>query len=107
MGDRTRIDDLDVLKSVSRGITKIVEELERLDDKDKQGWSREVIGHEELTDRLDDFANNWDYKRGKLEGELNKLAGITKAAARAYEQMDTDLANAVRKQEKQPQKQGG
>ncbi|MFJ9713495.1 hypothetical protein [Streptomyces sp. NPDC101234] len=107
MGDRTRIDDLDVLRSVSSGIAKIVDELERLDDKDKYGWSREVIGHEELTDRLDDFAGNWDYKRGKLEGELSKLAGITKAAAEAYEQIDTDLANAVRKQETKPQKQGG
>ncbi|RPE43467.1 hypothetical protein EDD90_6670 [Streptomyces sp. Ag109_O5-1] len=107
MGDRTRIDDLDVLKTVSTGITKIVDELGRLDDKDKYGWSREVIGHEELTDRLDDFAGNWDYKRGKLEGELSKLAGITKAASEAYEQIDTDLANAVRKQEQKPQKQGG
>jgi hypothetical protein len=107
VGDRTRIDDLDVLKSVSTGIAKIVEELERLDDKDKYGWSREVVGHEELTDRLDDFAGNWDYKRGKLEGELSKLAGITKAAAEAYEQIDTDLANAVRRQEKKPQNQGG
>lgn len=107
MGDRTRIDDLDVLRSVSSGITKIVDELERLDDKDKYGWSREVIGHAELTDRLDDFAGNWDYKRGKLEGELSKLAGITKAAAEAYAQIDTDLANAVRKQETKPQKQGG
>ncbi|MEV7386557.1 MULTISPECIES: hypothetical protein [unclassified Streptomyces] len=107
MGDRTRIDDLDVLKSVSTGITKIVDELVRLDDKDKYGWSREVIGHEELTDRLDDFADNWDYKRGKLEGELSKLAGITKAAAEAYKQIDTDLANAVRKQEQKPQQQGG
>ncbi|MGY4982893.1 hypothetical protein ACWCYL_38095 [Streptomyces sp. 900105755] len=107
MGDRTRIDDLDVLKSVSTGIEKIVEELQGLDDKNKYGWSREVVGHEELTDRLDDFADNWDYKRGKLEGELAKLAAITKAAAQAYEQIDTDLANAVRKQEKKPQRQGG
>ncbi|MGY5116081.1 hypothetical protein ACWC2H_09485 [Streptomyces sp. 900105755] len=107
MGDRTRIDDLDVLKSVSTGIEKIIEELQGLDDKSKYGWSREVVGHEELTDRLDDFAENWDYKRAKLEGELAKLAAITKAAAQAYEQMDTDLANAVRKQEKRPQRQGG
>ncbi|WP_369223066.1 hypothetical protein AB5J52_18400 [Streptomyces sp. R39] len=107
MGDRTRIDDLDVLKSVSTGIEKIVDELQGLDDKNKYGWSREVVGHEELTDRLDDFADSWDYKRGKLEGELAKLAAITKAAAQAYEQIDTDLANAVRKQEKKPQTQGG
>ncbi|MFQ3556741.1 hypothetical protein QZN11_08065 [Streptomyces gramineus] len=107
MGDRTRIDDLDVLKSVATGIEKIVEELQGLDDKGVYGWSRESVGHEELTDRLDDFADNWDYKRGKLEGELAKLAAITKAAAQAYDQMDTDLANAVRKQEKQPRGQGG
>ncbi|MEV5955895.1 hypothetical protein AB0M11_19340 [Streptomyces sp. NPDC051987] len=106
MGDRTRIGDLDVLKSVSMGIEKIVAELQGLDDKAKYGWSREVVGHEELTDRLDDFADNWDYKRGKLEGELAKLAAITKAAAQAYEQIDTDLANAVRKQPLKPQKQG-
>ncbi|MFJ9560364.1 hypothetical protein ACIRQQ_10015 [Streptomyces fuscichromogenes] len=107
MGDRTRIDDLDVLKSVSTGIEKIVEELQGLDDKDKYGWSREVVGHEELTDRLDDFADNWDYRRAKLEEELTKLAAITKAAAQAYEQIDTDLANAVREQGKKPRRQGG
>ncbi|MFJ9346952.1 hypothetical protein [Streptomyces sp. NPDC101237] len=107
MGDRTRIDDLDVLKSVATGIEKIVGELQGLDDKGAYGWSREIVGHEELTDRLDDFADNWDYKRGKLEGELARLAAITKAAAQAYDQMDTELANAVRKQEKQPRRQGG
>ncbi|GGN38638.1 hypothetical protein [Streptomyces fuscichromogenes] len=106
MGDRTRIDDLDVLKSVSMGIQKIVEELQGLDDKGTYGWSREVVGHEELTDRLDDFADNWDYRRGKLEGELTKLAAITKAAAQAYEQIDTDLADAVREREKKPRRQG-
>ncbi|POX57084.1 hypothetical protein C3489_02210 [Streptomyces sp. Ru71] len=100
MADGTRIDDLNVIKSVSTGLQKIVDELERLDDDDKYGWSREVIGHEELANRLNDFATNWDYKRSKLEEELKKLAGITKAAAEAYEQIDTDLANAVRRQEK-------
>ncbi|WP_128375980.1 hypothetical protein [Streptomyces cavernae] len=106
MGEHTKVDDLDVIKSVSKGLNSIVEELERLDDEDKYGWSREVIGHEELTNRLDDFATNWDYKRSKLEEELKKLAGITKAAAEAYEQIDTDLANALRKQEKKSKGSG-
>ncbi|MER5381523.1 hypothetical protein OG788_19100 [Streptomyces sp. NBC_00647] len=100
MGDGTRIDDLNVIKSVSTGLSKIVGELERLDEKGKYGWSQEVIGHEELTDRLNDFASNWDYKRSKLEEELKKLSGITKAAAEAYEKIDTELADAVRKNEK-------
>ncbi|MFF1676060.1 hypothetical protein ACFVYG_08510 [Streptomyces sp. NPDC058256] len=89
-----------MIKSVSTGLSKIVDELERLDDKGKYGWSQEIIGHEELTNRLNDFATNWDYKRSKLEEELKKLSGITKAAAEAYEMIDTELANAVRKQEK-------
>ena len=100
MADGTRIDDLNVIKSVSTGLSKIVGELERLDEKGKYGWTQEVIGHEELTDRLNDFASNWDYKRSKLEEELKKLSGITKAAAEAYETIDTELADAVRKNEK-------
>ncbi|MEU5598123.1 hypothetical protein [Streptomyces sp. NPDC020298] len=100
MGEKTKVDDLNVIKSVSTGITKIVDELERLDHDDKYGWNQEAIGHEELTDRLNDFATNWDYKRSKLEEELKKLASITKAAADAYEQIDTALADAVRKREK-------
>ncbi|MGW7378643.1 hypothetical protein [Streptomyces sp. NPDC054794] len=106
MGDRTRVDDLDVLKSVSTGIEKIVGELERLDDEDKYGWDQEVIGHEELTNRLNDFATDWDYRRAKLEEKLKKLSGITKAAADAYEQVDAALADAVRKQDKKPKSQG-
>ncbi|MFF3405704.1 hypothetical protein ACFYW8_05700 [Streptomyces sp. NPDC002742] len=100
MGDRTRIDDLNVIKGVSVGLSKIVGELERLDHKEQYGWNREIVGHEELTDRLNDFAANWDYKRSKLEEELKKLSGIAKAASEAYESIDTDLANAVRKNEK-------
>ncbi|KAB1977254.1 hypothetical protein ABZ871_24220 [Streptomyces populi] len=102
MGDGTQIDDLNVIKSVSTGLSEIVGELERLDEKSRYGWNREVVGHEGLTDRLNDFASNWDYKRSKLEEELKKLSGITKAAAEAYERIDTELANAVRKNQKNP-----
>jgi hypothetical protein len=99
VGDTTKVQDLDVIKSVSSDLSKIVKELERLDDEDKYGWNQEIIGHEELTDRLDDFATNWDYKRSKLEEELKKLAAITKGAAQAYEAIDTALADAVRSKE--------
>ncbi|MET9729153.1 hypothetical protein ABZZ79_00375 [Streptomyces sp. NPDC006458] len=100
MGDRTRVDDLDVIKSVATDLSKIVKELERLDDEDKYGWNQEVIGHAELTDRLNDFAANWDYKRSRLEEDLKKLAGVTKAAAEAYDAIDTALADAVRRRRK-------
>ncbi|MFE1441009.1 hypothetical protein [Streptomyces sp. NPDC058739] len=102
MGDRTRVDDLDVIKSVATDLSKIVGELERLDDADKYGWSQEIIGHAELTDRLNDFATNWDYKRSRLEEDLKKLAGIAKAAADAYDAIDAALADAVRGRQKQP-----
>ncbi|MEU6608150.1 hypothetical protein ACQEV4_06370 [Streptomyces shenzhenensis] len=54
------------------------------------------FGHDDLADKFKDFATNWDISREKLTGEIEALAEIAKAAAKAYEEIDHQLAEAIR-----------
>ncbi|WBB58624.1 hypothetical protein O7599_23730 [Streptomyces sp. WMMC500] len=63
------------------------------------GYGTGEIGSQQLVDTFSDFGSNWKIHRGKLTEELEKLGKITAAAAESYDKVDTDLANALRKED--------
>jgi hypothetical protein len=56
---------------------------------------RSVIAHGTLRDRLDDFADNWDDKREKMQGEIEGLGEIAEGAAESYERIETEFVAAL------------
>ncbi|MFF1698282.1 hypothetical protein ACFVXC_32455 [Streptomyces sp. NPDC058257] len=54
------------------------------------------FGDGDLADKFEDFAKNWEIKRKELTQEVDALAKIAKAAGKAYEDIDHQLAQAIR-----------
>lgn len=91
--DRTRL-DLDAIREMGTGLSgvkKAFDGLGKLSEKYKDDF-----GSSDLADKFGDFAENWKISREKLAGEIDALAQIAKAAAKAYEDIDHQLAEAIR-----------
>ncbi|MFJ8198006.1 hypothetical protein [Streptomyces sp. NPDC096152] len=91
--DHTRL-DLDVIRGMGTGLStikKAFDGLEKLGDKYEDDF-----GDGDLAEKFGDFASNWEISREKLTGEIDALAQIAKAAAKAYEDIDHQLAEAIR-----------
>ncbi|MFF3615997.1 hypothetical protein [Streptomyces sp. NPDC002580] len=91
--DHTRL-DLDVIKEMGTGLSNVKKAFEGL--KDLSGKYEDDFGNGDLADKFGDFASNWELSREKLIGEIDALAQIAKAAAKAYEDIDHQLAEAIR-----------
>ncbi|MFD5229946.1 hypothetical protein ACFWJ5_15700 [Streptomyces qaidamensis] len=72
-------------------VRKAFEGLENL-----SGKYGEDFGHGGLADKFEEFAENWEISREKLTEEVKALAKIAKGAAKAYEDIDHQLAEAIR-----------
>ncbi|MFJ6729853.1 hypothetical protein ACIQPQ_33635 [Streptomyces sp. NPDC091281] len=91
-GDHTRL-DLDAIKSMANGLGSIKK---AFDDIGKLERYAADLGDGDLADKLSDFADNWEISREKLTGEVDALAKLARAAAQAYEEIDHQLAEAIR-----------
>ncbi|MFE9253327.1 hypothetical protein [Streptomyces sp. NPDC007088] len=100
-GDHTRL-DLDVIKAMGQGLAKVKKAFDGLDDLGNS--CADDFGDGDLAGKFEDFANNWKISREKLTAEVDALATIAKEAAKAYESVDHQLAEAIRGA--QPEKKG-
>ncbi|MFJ3756881.1 hypothetical protein [Streptomyces sp. NPDC090080] len=91
-GDHQRL-DLDVIESMGRGLSSIKKAFDGIGKLENYS---DDFGDEHLADKFKDFADNWEISREKLTGEVDALASIAKAAAKAYEDIDHQLAEAIR-----------
>jgi uncharacterized protein YukE len=93
MGDHIKA-DLAAIKRCSRDLTKIHGEFERHGNPaDEYG---RAVGHGGLKDAFSDFGDTWKKTRKKLMKELEQLAEFTSTAAKAYDEVDQKLAQAIR-----------
>ncbi|MGW2782855.1 hypothetical protein ACWC3X_16670 [Streptomyces populi] len=92
-GDHTRL-DLDVIKEMGTGLGNIKKAFDGLGK--LSGKYGDDFGNSDLADKFGDFAKNWELSRERLTGEIDALAQIAKAAAKAYEDIDHQLAEAIR-----------
>ncbi|MBO4258020.1 hypothetical protein [Streptomyces griseorubiginosus] len=91
--DHTRL-DLDAIRSMGSGLSGIKKAFEGLESLTHK--YDEDFGHGDLSAKFNDFADNWKLSRDRLKGEVDTLAQIAKAAAKAYEDIDHQLAEAIR-----------
>lgn len=94
VGEYTRIEDLEVIRGMGRGLGNIKKSFDGLED--LKGKYDEDFGNSDLKDKFEDFVDNWKLSRKELTEEIDALSKIAKAAAQAYEDIDQQLADAIR-----------
>jgi uncharacterized protein YukE len=92
-GDHIRL-DLDVIMGMGNGLSNVKKAFEGLGK--LSGKYGDDFGHGALADKFEDFADNWEISREELTKEVEALAKIAKQAAKAYESIDHQLAEAIR-----------
>jgi hypothetical protein len=97
MSDHTKA-DLDVIDGMADGLTKIHTAFKSISKLNER--YADDIGDGDLTDALGDFADNWGKSREKLMGDIDRMAQIAKAAVKAYDDIDRQLAKALRDAQK-------
>ncbi|MGW2228076.1 hypothetical protein [Streptomyces formicae] len=98
MGERTRIDDLDAIREMGVGLGRIKDAFDGLGK--LKGQYEEDFGEHDLAWQFGDFVQNWESRREELGDEIARLAAIAKAAAKAYESVDGELARALRESDR-------
>ena len=104
MGDQEA--DIARIKETARSLGRIRDTFaERANP--AEGYGVDDLGSDKILDAFDTFADNWKIHRRQLTEELEKLHGITKSAAQSYEELDHELAEALRRTDKDPTKGAG
>ncbi|QKW09255.1 hypothetical protein HUT18_25605 [Streptomyces sp. NA04227] len=98
MGEYTKIDDLEVIRSMGQGLTEIKAAFDGLDK--LKGQYEDDFGEHDLAWQFGDFAGNWDHHREELGEEVKRLGEIAKGAAKTYDEVDRELAKALRESDR-------
>lgn len=85
--------DMATLKTLAADLSSIVDELENADD-NAQGAAT-ATGHDELRDRVNDFADKWKIKREEMLGDVKKLSQILTQIVSTFTEVDAELAKAL------------
>ncbi|WP_330306563.1 MULTISPECIES: hypothetical protein [unclassified Streptomyces] len=105
MSDQTA--DISRIKESARSLSKIHREFKG-NANPADGLGVDTLGERGLVDVFDDFGDNWKIHRERLTDELEKLSKILSTAAKAYEDIDHQLAEALRGTDKKdPGGKGG
>ncbi|MFE9311323.1 hypothetical protein ACFYM5_27270 [Streptomyces sp. NPDC006706] len=97
MADRIRY-DLDLIKDCSDSLYRIHREFKEHGNP-ADGHSDD-LGSDRLRDVFDDFSSTWKRNRKKLMKDIENLAKYTANAAKSYEKIDHELAEALRRARK-------
>jgi|SRR5690606_4793118 len=85
--------DMDQLRMLSEDLKAITSELENADGNAQD--AADATGHDELRDRVNDFADKWEIKRAEMLENVKKLSGIITSISDAFSEVDTGLAKAL------------
>jgi hypothetical protein len=87
--------DYDMLERTRSNLANISNILESPTD-EVAHWGTSSMGVEELSDRLGEFDDEWDYGIGKMRDLANDAAETLGELIRAWYDFDLDLARALR-----------
>jgi uncharacterized protein (DUF885 family) len=93
MSDRTRA-DLDTIRDCSDALFRIHQEFKE-NGNPADGYGDD-LGSGKLRDIFEDFSDTWKKTRKKLMEDIENLAKFTKTAADTYDDIDRQLAQALR-----------
>ncbi|MGP4113533.1 hypothetical protein ACTWP5_21810 [Streptomyces sp. 4N509B] len=87
--------DYDMLERTRSNLTNITEILESPTD-EISSWGTQSAGVEELSNRLGEFDDEWDYGIGKIREFATNAGEMLAGLIQAWQQYDLDLAKALR-----------
>ncbi|MEU9554940.1 hypothetical protein [Streptomyces fumanus] len=93
MSDQTA--DIGRIKESAKSISRIHREFTG-NANPADGLGVGTLGDQGLVDVFHDFGDNWKIHRERLTEELEKLSRLLSTAAKAYEDIDHALAEALR-----------
>ena len=93
MSDQLKVDTHNV-RQLAHAMRVIKNQLDHAED--YADALRSAVGSESLGDVIHDFAHNWSIHRGKIQKDVDKVAGDAESVAEGFEQTDHKLADAVR-----------
>ncbi|MEV6313631.1 hypothetical protein [Streptomyces sp. NPDC051776] len=105
MGDKLKVNTED-LRTAGGGLRTVATEFEGL-DKLMETYDRQTVGHDLLQERLQDFSDGWNDNRTKMIEEIKGLGEAAQKAGEAYEEIDTQLTNALLGKGKNGKGKGG
>ncbi|MEV0641121.1 hypothetical protein AB0I77_40610 [Streptomyces sp. NPDC050619] len=70
-------------------------------------FSAAELGNKHVVDAFDEFAGNWKIHRKDLAEKIRTLGVITAEAAKSYDAVDAQLAEALRRQDVRAGRDGG
>jgi uncharacterized protein YukE len=85
--------DMEALRTLAEDLKTIQDEFEGADDRAEA--AADATGHDELRDKVNDFADKWRIKREEMTGNVTKLQGIIQQVADTFSEIDTELAKAL------------
>lgn len=85
--------DMDQLTALRDDLKSITSELENADGNAQA--AADATGHDELRDRVNEFADKWEIKRGEMLENVKKLSGIITSIVDTFKEIDAGLGKAL------------
>lgn len=85
--------NMEQLRTLSDDLKVISSELENADGNAQA--AADATGQDALRDRVNEFSDKWEIKRGDMLENVKKLSGIITQVAEAFDEVDTGLAKAL------------
>jgi hypothetical protein len=85
--------DMDQLTTLKDDLKAITSELENADGNAQA--AADATGHDELRDRVNEFADKWEIKRGEMLENVKKLSGIITSIVDTFKEIDAGLGKAL------------
>ncbi|WP_275006232.1 hypothetical protein [Promicromonospora iranensis] len=85
--------DMDQLTTLKDDLKAITSELENADGNAQA--AADATGDDELRDRVNEFADKWEIKRGEMLENVKKLSDIITQIVDTFKQIDTELGKAL------------
>lgn len=85
--------NMDDLRTLADDLKEIKDEFENADDNSEN--AADATGHDDLRDKVQDFADKWRIKREEMTENVVKLQGIIQQIVDTFTEVDTELAKAL------------
>ncbi|MFI6428354.1 MULTISPECIES: hypothetical protein [unclassified Promicromonospora] len=85
--------DMEQLTALKDDLKAITSELENADGNAQA--AADATGHDELRDRVNDFADKWEIKRGEMLENVKKLSDIITQIVDTFKEIDAGLGKAL------------
>ncbi len=86
--------DIDVLRETGASLRVVATEFEHANARSDEAAA--ATGHDDLAERVREFAHNWDDRRGKMLEGIMFLADAATAAGDQFATIETELVAALK-----------